>query len=143
MSPTEAVEFAHIDELARSSIGLARVKHHIAFEADCFYDKFAEFADGEFLACTHVNVAVADFAEFRDSSTAACAVVAVNGAIDACSVMHAGVFFDADDVAEIHVQEHMDRSIGHVFAPQEFSERFAGAPEGHLVILDAVLSKHF
>ena len=141
MGPTEAVEFAYINELARGSIGLACIEHDFAFEADCFYDEFAEFADGEFLTCAHIDVAVANFTEFGDGSATACTVVAVNGSIDACSIMHAGVFLDADDVAKVHVQEHVYRCIGHVFAPQEFAERLAGSPKGHLIVLNAILSK--
>ena len=32
--------------------------------------------------------------------------------------------------------------IGHVFAPEEFPERGAGSPEGHLIVLNAVLGQH-
>ena len=143
MRPTEAVELAHVDELARGTVGLAGVKYDFAFETNRLDDEFAEFADGEFLARAHIDVAVADFTEFRDGSATACTVVAVNGSIDACPVVHAGVFFDANDVAEVHVQKHMNGSVGHVFAPEEFAERLAGAPECHLVVLDAVLREDF
>ena len=142
MSPAEAVELAHVNELARGAIGLACVKHDFAFEADRLHHKFAEFTDGEFLARTDVDVAVADFTEFRDSSATASAVVTVYSAIDACAVMHARILFNADNVAEVHVQEHMNGGVGHVFAPEEFAERLAGAPEGHLVVLDAVLGEN-
>ena len=141
VGPAKAMEFAHVDELARGSVGLAGVEHHFAFKANCLYHEFAEFADSEFLAGTHVNVAVADFTELGDGAATACAVVTVNGTVYACAVMYAGVFLDADDVAKVHVQEHVYRCIGHVFAPQEFAERLAGAPEGHLVVLDAVLGE--
>lgn len=136
------MEFAYIDELARSSVRLARVEHHIAFKADRLHDEFAKLTDGEFLACTHIDVAVADFTEFGDGAATACAVVTVNGTVYACAVMYAGVFLDADDVAKVHVQEHMNGSVGHVFAPEEFAERLAGTPKGHLIVLDAVLGEN-
>ena len=139
MRPAEAVELAHVDELARGAVGLARVEHDFAIETDRLHDEFAEFADGEFLARTHVDVAVADFAKLGDCTAAASAVVTVYGAVYARAVMYAGILFDADDVAEIHVQQHMHRCVGHVFAPEEFAERLAGSPEGHLVVLDTVL----
>ena len=139
--PAEAVELAHVDELARGAVGLACVKHDFTFETNRLHDEFAEFTDGEFLARTHVDVAVADFTELRDGAATACAVVAVHCAIDARAVMHTGIFFDADNVTEVHIQEHMNGCVGHVFAPEEFAERLAGSPEGHLVVLDAVLGK--
>ena len=142
MCPAEAVELAHVDELARGTVGLAGIKHDFAIETDRLHHEFAEFADGEFLARTHIDVAVADFAKLGDCTAAASAVVAVHCAINACAVMHAGILFDADNVAEIHVQEHMDRCVGHVFAPEKFAERLAGAPECHLVVLDAVLGEN-
>ncbi len=142
MGPTEAMKFANIDELTRCAIGLTCIKEHFAFEADRFHHEFAEFADSEFLASTHVDVAITDFTEFRDGATAACAVVTVYSAIDACTVMHARILFDADDVAKVHVQEHMNGGIGHVFAPEELAERLAGTPEGHLVVLNAILGEN-
>lgn len=117
VSPAEAVELAHVNELARGAIGLACIKHDFAFEADRLHDEFAEFADGEFLARAHVDVAIADFTEFRDSSATASAVVTVYSAIDACAVMHARILFNTDNVAEVHVQEHMNGGVSHVFAP--------------------------
>ena len=142
MCPAEAVELAHVNELARGAIGLAGIEHDFAFEAYGLYNEFAKFTDGEFLACTYVDVAVADFTKFRDGAATACAVIAVDCAIDACAVMHAGILFDADDVAEVNVQEYVYGGVGHVFAPEEFAERLAGAPEGHLVVLDAVLGEN-
>ena len=106
--PAEAVELAYVDKLARSAVGLACVKHDFTFETDRLHDEFAEFADGEFLARTHVDVAVADFTELRNGAATACAVVAVHCAIDARAVMYAGILFDADDVTEVLVQEHMN-----------------------------------
>ena len=143
MSPTKAMELAHVDELARCAIGLASVKEHFAFEAHRLHHEFAQFADGKFLARTYVDVAVTDFTEFRDGSATACAVVTVNCTIDTCAVMHAGILFNADNVAEIHVQEHMYRGVRHVFAPKELAKRLASTPKGHLVILDAVLGEDF
>jgi len=117
VSPAEAVELAHVNELARGAIGLACIEHDFAFEADRLHDEFAEFTDGEFLARTHVDVAIADFTELRDGAATASAVVTVYSAIDACAVMHARILFNTDNVAEVHVQEHMNGGVSHVFAP--------------------------
>ena len=143
VGPAEAMELTHVNELARRAIGLACVKEHFAFKANSLHDEFAEFADGQFLTRTHVDVAIADFTEFRNGAATARAVVTVYCAINACAIMHAGILFDADDVAEVHVQEHMNGRVGHVFAPEELAERLASTPEGHLVILDAVLGEDF
>ena len=142
MGPAETVELAHVDELARGAVGLACVEYDFALETDSLHHEFAEFADGELLAGAHVDVAVADFAEARDCAATARAVVAVHGTVHASAVMHAGIFFDADNVTEVHIQEHMNGCVGHVFAPEEFAERLARAPEGHLVVLDAVLGEN-
>ena len=142
MGPAKAVEFAYINELARGTVGLACVKVNLALEADSFHHEFAEFADGEFLAGAHVYVAVADFAETRDCAAPARAVVAVNGTVHACAVMHTGVLLNADDVAEVYVQQHMHRRVGHIFAPEELAERLAGTPKGHLIVLNAVLCQN-
>ena len=143
MSPTEAMELAHVNKLARGSVGLAGVEKNFTFEANRLHHELAEFADGEFLASAHVDVAVADFAEAGNRATAARTVVAVHRPIGTGAIMHAGVLLDADNVAEVHVQQHVYRGVGHVLAPQELAERLARTPEGHLVVLDAVLGKHF
>ena len=56
--------------------------------------------------------------------------------------MHRRVFVDADDVAEVHVQQHMHAGISHVLAPEKFAQWRTGAPKGHLVVLDAVVVQH-
>ena len=142
MGPAETVELAHVNKLARGSVGLAGVEKNFTFEANRLHHELAEFADGEFLAGAHVDVAVADFAEAGDCAATARAVVAVHRTVGTGAVMHAGVLLDANDVAEVHVQQHVHRGVGHVLAPQELAERLARTPEGHLVILDAVLGKH-
>lgn len=141
VGPTQTVELVHVNELTRGTVGLACVKVNLALEADSFHHEFAEFADGEFLAGAHVYVAVADFAEARYSAATASTVVTVHSTVHACAIMHARVLFDADDVAEVHVQEHMHRGIGHIFAPKKLAERLTGTPECHLVVLDAVLGQ--
>ena len=142
MGPAKAVKLAHINKFARGSIGLTGVEIDIALKTHRLHHELAEFADGEFLAGAHVDMAVADFAEAGDRAAATRAVVTVHRTIGAGAIMHAGVLLDANDVAEVHVQQHVHRGVGHVLAPQELAERLARAPESHLVILDAVLGEH-
>ena len=139
--PAKGVELGDIDELAHGAIGLGGIEGDFALEAYGFYYQLAEFADGELLAGAYVDVAVADFAQAGNVAATACAVVAVHHSIGSYSVVHAGVFLYSYDIFEIDVQQHVDAGIGHILAPEELAEGLAGAPEGDLVVLDAVPSQ--
>ena len=88
MCPAERVKLADVDELAHCAVRLAGVKLDRSCEADGLDYKLRKFPDGQFLACTDIDMAVADFAEGRDGSAAACAVVAIDHAVGLDSVMH-------------------------------------------------------
>ena len=141
MRPAEGVELGDIDELAHGAIGLGSIEFYGSFEAYGLDDQLGEFADGELLAGAHIDVAVADLAQTGDITATAGAVVAVHHPIGSHTVVHAGVFLYSYDIFEIDVEQHVDAGIGHIFAPEELAEGFAGAPEGDLVVLDAVPSQ--
>ena len=111
-------------------------------EADGFDDEFGEFTDGELLAGDYVDMAVADLAKAGDITTAACAVVTVNGAIGGGTEMNRRVFLNTDDVTEVDIQEYMDGGVCHVLRPEELTEGLAGAPEDNTVVGDTILCEN-
>ncbi len=142
MGPAEAVELAHVDELAHGAVGLGGVELDCALEADRLDHKLAELAYGQFLARAHINVAVAYLAERRDGAAAARAVVAIHNAVGSHAVMYRRVFLNAYDVAEVDIQQHVNASVGHILAPEELAQRLACAPQPYEVVLDAVECQH-
>ena len=87
MCPAEGVELADVDELAHRAVRLAGVELDRSCEPDCLDYQFGKFPDGQFLAGTDIDVAVADLAEGWDGSAATCAVVAIDHAVGLDSVM--------------------------------------------------------
>ena len=79
--PSEAVELAHVDELARCAIWFCRVPDNLTLEADRVLYEVSQGFDGKLLASTHVDVAVADLSKRRDGATAPFTVIAVHLAI--------------------------------------------------------------
>ena len=142
MSPAEGVELGDVDEFAHGAIGLGGIEFDGAFEAYGFDDEFGEFADGEFLAGAYIDVAVSYFTKAGDVTTTACAVVSIHCAIGGGTEVDGAVFLDADDVAEVNIEEDVDGGIGHVLGPQKFTEGLAGAPEDNTVVGDAVLGEN-
>ena len=138
VGPTKAVELLHVNELAHSAIGLAGIKLNFAFKAYCLDNQLGELTDGEFLASADIDVTVANLSQTGDVATTTGGVVAINGSIGAGTIMYAGVFLYAYDVAEVDIQEHMDGGICHILAPEELTEGGAGAPENDPVVIDSV-----
>ena len=97
------MQFAHIDELAHGAIGLAGIEGDFALEAYGLDHQLAEFADGEFLACAHINVTVADLAQAGDVTATAGRMVAVHYSIGSHTVVYAGVFLYSYDIFEVDV----------------------------------------
>ena len=60
--PAKAMELGYVDQLAHGAVGLGGIKLNNALETDGLDNQLGEFADGEFLACAHVDVAVANLA---------------------------------------------------------------------------------
>ena len=54
------MELAYINEFAHGAIGLGGIEGDFALKAYGLDDQLAEFANGEFLAGAHIDVAVAD-----------------------------------------------------------------------------------
>ena len=107
MMPTQRVQLAHINELAHSAVGLAGIKGYFALKANGLDNELGELTDGEFLAGAHIDVAVADLAQAGDITATAGTVVAVNGTIGTGTEMDRAVLFNTNDVAKVHVQQHM------------------------------------
>ena len=63
VGPAEGVEFLHVDELAHGAIRLASIEFYGALKAYGLDNEFREFTDGEFLAGTYINMAVANLTE--------------------------------------------------------------------------------
>lgn len=103
VAPTQAVEARDVAELAHGAVGLRGVPFHPSPEADCLPDAFGEFGDGGLETGANVYVAVAH----RLAAPAAF----------------------LRKVREADIQEDVDRSVGHVLAPEELTEGFSGAPE--------------
>ena len=136
------MQFAHVDEFAHGAVGFGGVKRYFTFKAYGTDDQFGELADGELLAGAYVDVAVADLAQAGDVAATAGAVVAVDGSIGAGTIMHGAVFLYANDITEVHIQQHVHGGIGHVLAPEELAERRTITPKDDLVIGNAILGKN-
>ncbi len=132
------MEFGDIDELAHGTIGLGGIELDFALETDGLDDELGEFADGEFFACTYVDVAVTNLTKGWDGSTSTGAVVAIDYTVGLVAIMYAGVFLEATDVLEIYVQENVYTGVCHVFAPKELTQWLACTPQGHLIIFNTI-----
>ena len=142
VGPAKAVEFLYINELAHGAIGLAGIKLHFTFKAYCLDNQLGELTDSEFLASADIDVTVANLSQTGDVAATTGTVVSVHRSIGAGTIVYAGVFLYAYDVAEVDIQEHMDGGICHILAPEELAKGGAGAPEGHLIIFYAVLGQN-
>ena len=107
MGPSEGMEFGYVAKFAHCAVGLGGVPADFAFVSDLGADKFGKGANGEFLACAYVDVGVAYLG------------------------------FTFGEVGKRHVEEDVYRSVGHVFAPKEFTKGCACAPELETVGVDA------
>ena len=105
---SQGVELGDIDEFAHGAIRLGGIELYCALKAYGLDNELRELTDGEFLACAYIDVAVADLTKAGDISTTACAVVTVDSTIGGGTIMYRAVFLDADDVAEVDIQEYMD-----------------------------------
>ena len=63
VGPAEAVEFSHVDKLARCSVRLGRVEHDLTAKAHSFHHKFAQLSDSQFFTRTDIYMAIADFTQ--------------------------------------------------------------------------------
>jgi hypothetical protein len=88
VSPSQGVEFRYVNEFTHGSVRLADIKRNLTLKAYCFDNEFREFTDGKFLACAHIDVAVANLTQAGDVTTTACAVVAVNCTVGAGAIVY-------------------------------------------------------
>ena len=86
-------------------------------------------------------MAIADLAQRRNGTATTFRVVAVHLTVGLGPIEHAGVFLYTDDVAEVHIQQHVDAGVGHVLAPKKLAQRTSVAPKRHLVVLNAIEGK--
>ena len=56
------MQLGHINQLARCSIGFGRVETNCTFKANGFHNEFGKLAYGEFLACSYIDVTIANLA---------------------------------------------------------------------------------
>ena len=101
------MQLAYINQLAHSAIRLAGIKLNSTLEANGLYYQFRQLTNGKFLACTHIDVTVADFSETWDGSTTTCAMVSIHSTICAGTKMHRTILLDANHILEVHVQQNM------------------------------------
>ena len=108
MRPAEGVEFGDIDEFTHRAIRLRGIELDGAFEAYGLDNELGELTDGEFLAGAYVDMAVADLAEAGDIAATTCAVVTIDSTIGRSTIMYRTILLDANDVAEVDIEEYMD-----------------------------------
>ena len=106
--PAEGVQLAHVGEFAQGAVGFGGVPLDMAIVAHGGLDQFGQLADSDLLAAADVDVAVAHLVA------------------------------RAAHVLEVDVLQAIDAGIGHVLAPQEFTDGRTGAPQAQAVLLDAV-----
>lgn len=104
--PAQAVQLAHVGQLAQRTVRFRRIPAQFPLEADFLHDFLRHFADRHFLTRTHVDVAVT---YFRDAVRI----------LLRCIVC----------LLEIHVQQHVYAGICHLLTPQELTHRFSRTPE--------------
>lgn len=114
--PSQAVQLAHVRQLAQRAVRFRRIPAQLTLEADFLHDFLGHLADRQFLARAHVDVAVADFR-------------------DAVGVLYRVVI----RLLEVHVQQHMHTRVRHFLAPQELTQRLSRTPERHRFRRDAEL----
>ena len=108
VAPTQGVKFAHIGEFAQGAVGLGAVPLDGATVGHGGLDKFGELADGDLLAAADVDVAVAHLVA------------------------------RAPHILEVDMLQAIDAGVGHVLAPQEFTDGRTRAPQAQSVLKDAV-----
>ena len=86
-------------------------------------------------------MAIADFSQLGNGASAACRMIAVYGTVGTCSVMNGRIFLNANDIAEVDIQQYMHTGISHILAPQELAQRGSSTPQHDLIIVNTILCK--
>ena len=92
MLPSQAMELRDVDQLARRTVGFVAVPDDSSFESDGARHQFGQRADGQFLARSDVDMAVAYLPQGRDGAPSSLGVVAIDRAVRSRTVEDAGVF---------------------------------------------------
>ena len=108
MVPAEVVQLAYVGEFAQGAIGFGGVPYRQAVEAYGGSHEFGKGANGYLAAAADVDMAVAHLAPV------------------------------AAQVGEVYMLKAIDAGVGHILAPQELADGFAGAPQRELSGLYAV-----
>ena len=112
MMPSEIVELGDISQLARSAVRFGSIPTQFTTEADFCHDLLCHLTYGQFLTCSHIDVAVA--------------YLLVTGLV--C-------------ILEINIQKHVHTGVRHLLTPKELTHRTAGAPKSHSLRRYAVFGK--
>lgn len=106
--PAQGVEFGDVGEFAQGAVGLGGVPLDDAAVAYGALHEFCQLLDGYLLAATDVDVAVAHFVAL------------------------------AAHIVEVDVLQTIDAGVGHVLAPEKFSDGRSATPQAQTVGEDAV-----
>ena len=88
MSPAKTVELRYINKLSHCAIWFVGIKEDFTLEANGLNYQFGKFVDGEFFACAHVNVAVADLTKGWDGASTTSGVVAIDNTIGCYTIVN-------------------------------------------------------
>ena len=96
MGPTQRMQFGDINQFAHRSVGFRGIELNRTRKADGIDHEFGELANSQFLTGSYVDVAIANLAKGRDSSSTTCRMIAINSAIGGGSIMDRRISFDSD-----------------------------------------------
>ena len=63
MMPTQAMEFAHVNEFAHDAVRFGGIENDLPLKTHRLRHQLAQFTNRQFLACTHIDMAVADLTQ--------------------------------------------------------------------------------
>ena len=119
MMPSEVVKFLYIRELLQRTVRLRSIPSDFAKETDFLLNQFGHLANADFLARAYVDMTVANLG-------------------DTIGILHTRVV----GILEIHVQQDMDGSVGHLFTPQKLTHGTSCTPECYSVWFDSIMKQH-
>ena len=137
VGPTQGVQLLYINELTGSSIRLAGIKLYGSLESYGLDHQLGQLADGQFLACAHIDVAITYLTQRRNGSTTSLRVVAVYCSIHLGTIEYRRILLYSDNIAEVNIEQHVHAGISHILAPQELTQRCSCSPEHQLYRRDA------
>lgn len=109
--PTKLVELADIGKFEHSAVGFGLVPQQLTSEANLPDNLLRALLDAELLSCANIDVAVANFLD---------------------SIAIYAEFRLLRHILPIDIEQAVNTSVGHLFAPQELTHRCPSSPECHL-----------